>query len=59
MLFRSSLERAPETILADVREGYVSREAAERDYGVVVVESEGGLMVDGAATTHKRNKDTQ
>src|SRR5262249_6631869 len=57
--FGDPLERAPETVLADVREGYVSREAAERDYGVVVLETEGVLTVDGAATAHKRNKETQ
>src|SRR2546430_1466758 len=32
--FGDPLEREPERVLADVREGYVSREAAEKDYAV-------------------------
>ena len=34
--FWSPLERQPERVLADVRSGYVSVAAAERDYGVVI-----------------------
>jgi N-methylhydantoinase B len=34
--FWSPLEREPERVLADVRSGYVSVAAAERDYGVVI-----------------------
>lgn len=34
--FGAPLERDPELVLADVVEGYVSIEGAERDYGVVV-----------------------
>ena len=34
--FGTPLERDPELVLADVVEGYVSIEGAERDYGVVV-----------------------
>jgi len=34
--FWSPLERTPERVLADVRSGYVSLEAAQRDYGVVI-----------------------
>jgi N-methylhydantoinase B len=30
------LTRSPEPVLADVREGFVSTEAAERDYGVLL-----------------------
>lgn len=55
--FDDPLEREPDRVLADVREGYVSRDAAARDYGVVVVETERGLAVDGAATARKRNKE--
>jgi N-methylhydantoinase B len=49
-------EREPERVLADVREGYVTRAAAERDYGVVLVQTERGLAIDAAATAHKRDK---
>jgi N-methylhydantoinase B len=34
--FWNPLERDPERVLADVRSGYVSLEAARRDYGVVI-----------------------
>ncbi len=54
--FGDPFQREPERVLADVREGYVSREAAERDYGVVVEEAEEGLVVDAAATARKRNR---
>jgi len=56
--FGDRFEREPERVLADVLEGYVSREAAERDYGVVVAETEDGFTVDAAATAHKRKKET-
>src|SRR6266852_5461097 len=56
--FGDPFEREPESVLADVREGYVSRDAAEKDYGVVVAETEDGLAVDAAATARKRNKET-
>jgi len=54
--FGDPLEQA-ERVLADVREGMFSREAAEKDYGVVVTEAEHGFVVDAAATTRKRNKE--
>ncbi len=44
--------RPAERVLADVREGLVSREAAERDYGVVVTAD--GQHVDEAATRARR-----
>jgi N-methylhydantoinase B len=34
--FWNPLDRPPERVLADVRSGYVSLEAAQRDYGVVI-----------------------
>jgi hypothetical protein len=34
--FGDPLERDPERVRADVRDGYVSLAAAERDYGVVL-----------------------
>jgi N-methylhydantoinase B len=46
------LERAPELVRADVRDGYTSRDAAERLYGVVL-DAEGGA-VDAAATAARR-----
>jgi N-methylhydantoinase B len=51
------MEREPERVLADVREGYVSPAAAERDYGVAVVETLRGFAIDTAATALRRNKD--
>jgi N-methylhydantoinase B len=54
--YGAPMEREPERVLADVREGYISGTAAERDYGVVVVETERGLAIDAAATARKRNK---
>ncbi len=56
--FGDPFEREPERVLTDVREGYVSREAAEKDYGVVAAETQDGLTVDAAATARKRNKET-
>src|SRR5262245_27938287 len=48
------LARDPERVLADVREGAVSAEAAERDYGVVLKRNGNDLVVDQAATDAKR-----
>lgn len=42
------LERLPETVLNDVRNGYVSLESARADYGVVLAADP--LRVEGAAT---------
>jgi N-methylhydantoinase B len=56
--FGDPFEREPERVLADVREGYVSSEAAEKEYGVVVAETADGLTADAAATGRKRNKET-
>jgi N-methylhydantoinase B len=42
------LKRAPEKVLEDVRNGYVSLASAKRDYGVVI--SPETLMIDVAAT---------
>jgi N-methylhydantoinase B len=44
-------ERDPSRVLADVLEGYVSREAAERDYAVVL----DGDEIDETATAHLRS----
>src|SRR5439155_7777954 len=44
-----ALMRDAERVLADVREGFVSPQAAERDYGVVIKHDGGVLIVDQAA----------
>ena len=44
-------EREPERVRTDVVDGYVSREAAASDYGVVLDDA---LAVDVAATTELR-----
>jgi N-methylhydantoinase B len=49
--YGSPYEREPERVRTDVLDGYVSREAAERDYGVVL---DGALAVDRAATDRRR-----
>jgi N-methylhydantoinase B len=52
--FGDPLTREPERVLADRREGYISVAATERDYGVVLVESENGLTIDQDATAQRR-----
>jgi N-methylhydantoinase B len=52
------LEREPERVLRDVRDGYVTIAGAARDYGVVVIgdpeEDPEGLSVDNEATRRLR-----
>jgi N-methylhydantoinase B len=48
------LTRDAERVLADVREGFVSAEAAERDYGVVVRREGAAWTIDQAATDQRR-----
>ncbi len=54
------LEREPDRVKLDVRDGYVTIEGAARDYGVVVVgdpeEDPEGLSVDAEATGRLRNE---
>ncbi|MBX6372949.1 MAG: hydantoinase B/oxoprolinase family protein [Acetobacteraceae bacterium] len=45
-------DREPERVLADVRGGFVSRESAERDYGVILTAD--GRAVDAEATRRRR-----
>jgi N-methylhydantoinase B len=52
------LERPAEQVLADVREGFVSPEAAEREYGVVLRREGSNFVVDAAATQATRAKVT-
>jgi N-methylhydantoinase B len=54
--YGDALRRDPERVLADVREGAVSREAAERDYGVVVTERTASWAVDEARTRQRRSR---
>ena len=48
------LARDPERVLCDVREGIVSVEAAERDYGVVLTRSGRTWTIDQVATQARR-----
>jgi len=52
--FWDPLERDPQRVLADVRSGYVSLEAARRDYGVVIRQSGRKFELDLAATRKLR-----
>jgi len=48
------LARDVERVLADVREGLVSRQAAERDYGVVLERAGRSWVIDRTATQARR-----
>lgn len=48
--------RPAEAVLKDVREGKVSAQAAEAEYGVVIVSSSTGLLVDEQATAERRER---
>jgi len=50
------LERDPERVLADVRSGYVSLEAARCDYGVVIRQSGRKFELDVEATLQLRQR---
>jgi len=50
--FGDPLTRDPARVLSDVLQGYVSPDAAERDYGVVIK----GRAVDEAATSKRRTE---
>ena len=52
--FWSPLERPAEKVLADVRSGYVSLEAARRDYGVVIRRQGRRFELDVDATKELR-----
>jgi N-methylhydantoinase B len=49
--FGPAFAREPEMVLEDVREGKVSREAAEQRYGVVI---DASMQVDESATRARR-----
>ena len=52
--FGDPIDRDPAAVLQDFRRGWVSREIAERIYGVIF--SSGGEAVDGAATESRRRQ---
>jgi len=52
--FWDPLERDAERVLADVRAGYVSLEAARRDYGVVIEQQGRRFELDSEATSALR-----
>jgi N-methylhydantoinase B len=49
------LTRDPQAVLADVREGYVSADVAQRDYGVALVHGPEGWRIDAAQTERLRS----
>ncbi|WFP16348.1 hydantoinase B/oxoprolinase family protein [Citricoccus muralis] len=54
--FGDPRKRDPEKVLADVLDGFTTREAAERDYGVVLHDGDGGVLtVDVEATLRARS----
>lgn len=54
--YGDALTREQERVLADVREGLVSSEAAEGNYGVVITQEAGVLAIDSAATEVRRSE---
>lgn len=52
--FGGAHTRDPARVLADVREGYISVAAAERDYGVVIAQGADGPAVDEPQTALRR-----
>ena len=57
--FGDPLERPAERVLADVRSGYVSLEAASRDYRVVIRQQGRRFELDVDATTALRQSRSQ
>jgi N-methylhydantoinase B len=56
--FWNPLQRDAQRVLADVRAGYVSLEAARRDYGVVIQQHGRRFEFDAAATAELRRQMT-
>ena len=48
------MSRDPQAVLADIRQGYVSAEAAQRDYAIVAVHINDAWEIDEAATAKLR-----
>ena len=57
--YGDSRERPAEQVLTDVREGFVSPEAAGREYGVVLKREGSNFVVDDAATQARRAKESE
>lgn len=55
--FGDPLERPAEAVLTDVRDGYVSVEAAREEYGVAVVETPEGYAIDDESTRELRERE--
>jgi N-methylhydantoinase B len=53
--FGDPFERDPEQVLRDVVDGFVSAESARMEYGVIVVEVDGGVALDREATRRERS----
>jgi N-methylhydantoinase B len=51
--FGPPLERSPDKVLADVRAGYVSVEAARKDYGVVIDDERWVVDVERTAAARR------
>jgi hypothetical protein len=51
--YGSALERPAESVVEDVRFGFVSREGARRDYGVAIIENEDGSIGHDAVKTQE------
>jgi N-methylhydantoinase B len=54
--FWNPFDRDPQRVLADVRAGYVSLEAARRDYGVVIRQNNRHFQIDSVATEQLRTQ---
>ncbi len=52
--YGAPFEREPQRVLADIRQGYITFEAAERDYGVVIHADT--MTIDAAATALMRKE---
>lgn len=52
--FGDPYQRDPQSVLSDVRNGYVSAQAADREYAVVIAETERGFAIDETATDQRR-----
>ena len=48
--FGNPFKRDEQKVMSDVLDGFTTKEAAERDYGVVLVETADGLQVDQSGT---------
>jgi N-methylhydantoinase B len=54
--YGQAFRRDPQSVLEDILDGYVSEEAARREYGVALVRDGGVLQIDLQATQALRSK---